>query len=240
MASLSGGEVGRLVGIWRFPVKSMAGESLPEAEVSWNGLAGDRRWAFIRPGIPRSGFSWLTIRERPELWRYRPSFADPARADASATIVRTPAGETLDVTDPALAAQLGEDLRIIKQDRGIFDASPLSLLTTQSLAGIDRLVDPGLTAQRFRPNLVVEATTAARFPEEEWVSCVLRIGTLRMRVDRRDPRCVVINVDPETGQRDPEVLRAVASHRANCVGVYGATVIPGRIALGDAVILDDR
>ena len=71
--------VGRVAGLWRYPVKSMAGEELDGAEVSWHGLAGDRRWAFIRAGQVRSGFPWLTIRERPELAHYRPRFADPGR-----------------------------------------------------------------------------------------------------------------------------------------------------------------
>jgi uncharacterized protein len=53
-----------VVGLWRYPVKSMAGEALVAAEVSWHGLAGDRRWAFVRDGVVRSGFPWLTLRER--------------------------------------------------------------------------------------------------------------------------------------------------------------------------------
>ena len=71
--------VGRVVALWRYPVKSMAGEELDGAGVSWHGLAGDRRWAFIRDGQVRSGFPWLTMRERPELARYRPRFAEPGR-----------------------------------------------------------------------------------------------------------------------------------------------------------------
>ncbi|MFN2464119.1 MAG: MOSC N-terminal beta barrel domain-containing protein, partial [Candidatus Dormibacteria bacterium] len=54
--------VGRVAALWRYPVKSMAGEALAVADVSWHGLAGDRRWAFIREGQERSGFPWLTIR----------------------------------------------------------------------------------------------------------------------------------------------------------------------------------
>ena len=71
----------------------MAAEELAGAEVSWHGLAGDRRWAFIRDGQVRSGFPWLTIRERPQMARYRPRFAEPDRPDASLTLVRTPLGE---------------------------------------------------------------------------------------------------------------------------------------------------
>src|ERR1700756_892372 len=74
--------VGRVVALRRYPVKSMAGEELDDAEVSWHGLAGDRRWAFIRDGQVRSGFPWLTIRERPEMARYRPFYTERARPNA--------------------------------------------------------------------------------------------------------------------------------------------------------------
>jgi uncharacterized protein YcbX len=60
-----------------------------------------------------------------------------------------------------------------------------------------------------------------------------------MRVDQRDPRCVVVNVDPDTSERDPAVLRAIAQARDSCVGVYGTTVDPGRLAVGDPVVLED-
>ena len=58
-------EVGRVVALRRYPVKSMAPEVLTEVDVSWHWLAGDRRWAFIRNGLVQSGFSWLTLRQRP-------------------------------------------------------------------------------------------------------------------------------------------------------------------------------
>ena len=96
--------VGRVVGLWRYPVKSMAAERLDEVEVSWHGLAGDRRWAFIRDGQVGSGFPWLTIRERPEMALYRPRFAEPGRPNASRTLVRTPSGGEFDTADPVLAA----------------------------------------------------------------------------------------------------------------------------------------
>ncbi len=86
---------GRVAALWRYPVKSMAGEPLEDAGVSWNGLAGDRRWAFIRAGQERSGFPWLTIRDQAEMAHYRPRFAEPGRPNASLTLVRTPAGAEL-------------------------------------------------------------------------------------------------------------------------------------------------
>jgi hypothetical protein len=225
--------------LWRYPVKSMGGESLPDVEVSWNGLAGDRRWAFVRPGLERSGFPWLTIRERSDLGHYRPWFVEPERPNASRTVVHTPSGDELDVADPALAAELGEGVRVIRQNRGVFDAMPLSLVTTQTVDRLGALVGSDLDVRRFRPNLVVEASGGEPFLEESWLGRVLAVGGMRMRVDRRDERCVVVNVEPATAERDPEVLRTIARERDACLGVYGSTVRPGRVAVGDPVRLDE-
>jgi uncharacterized protein YcbX len=225
--------------LWRYPVKSMSEEALESVGVSWHGLAGDRRWAFVREGLARSGFPWLTIRERADMGLYRPSFADPGRPDASRTVVLTPSGESFDVTDPALALELGHGARVIKQNRGIFDNSPLSLMTTQTVAALGALVGRELDPKRFRPNLLVRSSGAGPFAEEGWVGRVLRVGGMRMRVDQRDERCVVVNVDPETRERDPAVLRAIAQERDACLGVYGATVEPGGVAGGAAVTSED-
>lgn len=231
--------VGRVVGLWRYPVKSMAAEALPEVDVGWHGLAGDRRWAFIRNGVAQSGFPWLTLRERKDLNHYRPSFVEPARPDKSATVVRTPSEAIFDVADPALAAELyTNEVRVIRQDRGVFDTFPLSVITTQTIGRLGDMVGAGLDVQRFRPNILVEAAAEAPFAEDRWVGCVLRIGGMRMRVDKRDGRCVVITIDPVTAERNPAILRAVARDRQGCLGVYGTTVEPGRVAVNDPVLIE--
>jgi uncharacterized protein YcbX len=114
---------------------------------------------------------------------------------------------------------------------------PLSLLSTQALAGLGRLAGTGLTAPRFRPNLLVDAP-GGEFPEDGWVGRVLRAGGLRMRVDQRDQRCVMVTIDPVTLCRNPAVLRAIATERDARLGVYGTTVTPGRVAVGDPVELE--
>lgn len=231
-------QIGTLTGLWRYPVKSMTAEPLTRAEVSWNGVAGDRRWAFIRPHLERSGFPWLTLREVADMGQFTPRFADPAEPDMSRTLVRTPEGDEYEVTDPALAARLGDGVRVIKQDRGVFDSLPLSLITTRTVQGIEALTGRSLEIARFRPNLLVEPSSGEAFPEDAWLGATLRIGAMRMRIDRRDPRCVITTMDPGTGQRDPSVLRQIAQHRDNCAGVYGTTVTPGSIAVGDAVVIE--
>jgi uncharacterized protein len=233
--------LGRVVNLWRYPVKSMAAEPLAEVEVSWHGFAGDRRWAFVRDGVPQSGFPWLTLRERPDLNHYLPSLVDPAQPDKSATTVRTPSGVVFDVTDPALAAELSPDgARAIKQNRGIFDTFPLSLVTTQTIARLGEMVGVPLDVHRFRPNILVEAADEAPFQEDDWVGCVLRIGGMAMRVDKRDGRCVVITIDPVTTERNPAILRTVARDRQGCLGVYGSTVTPGRVAVNDTVLVQSH
>ena len=223
--------VGRVAELWRYPVKSMAGERLAAADVGWAGVAGDRRWAFVRPGLERSGFPWLTIREAPAMARHVPRFAEPDRPDESRTLVTTPDGRELDVVDPALAAALGEGVRVIKNHVGLFDVMPLSVISTASIAA----VGDELEVRRFRPNLLVEADGA--FPEDAWVGAELAIGDLVMRVDQRDQRCVLVNVDPDTGERDPSVLKTIARERDACLGVYGTVVRPGGVREGDDVAL---
>ena len=229
--------VGQVGGLFRYPVKSMRAEQLDAVDVSWQGLAGDRRWAFIGDSNAYSGFPWLTIRERPEMALYRPRFAEPDRPDGSQTLVRTPSGQELDVAEPAPAKELGPGVRVIKQSRGVFDTMPLSVLSMQTVSTLGRLVGAELTAVRFRPNIVVDAD-GGDFPEDSWVGRILRVGSLRMRVDQRDSRCVMVTIDPETLQRNPKVLRAITLHRDAKLGVYGSTVEPGRVAVGDAVELE--
>ena len=243
--SLDGVEIGRVVGLWRYPVKSMGREELTESQLSWHGLAGDRRWAFVRDQVT-SGFPWFTLRQRSDMNGYRPSFVDPDRPDESSVTVRTPNGDTLELTDPQLLDELcGGSGSLIKQSRGIFDTFPISLITRASVSRLSQMIDPhladtGLDVRRFRPNILIETTDGRPFAEDDWVGHTLTIGNARLRVDQRDSRCVVVTIDPETGERHPAVLRAVAQERDGCLGVYGSTVEPGRIAIGDPVIVDSQ
>ena len=230
--------VGRVVGLWRYPVKSMGAEALESVEVGWHGLAGDRRWAFIRRDATRSAFPWLTIRDRGDMARFLPTLTRPDRPEVSQTLVRTPSGEEYDVADPALGAVLHpEGATVIRQGRGVFDTFPLSLISVQTIARIGEMVGSRLAVRRFRPNLLVDAAQEEPFIEDSWVGRELVIGGMTMRVDKRDGRCVVITVDPDTGERRPEILRAVADERQGCLGVYGSTVRPGVVALDDHVRL---
>jgi uncharacterized protein YcbX len=230
---------GTVAALWRYPVKSMAEESLDAVEVDWQGLAGDRRWAFLDPGKSTSSFPWRTIRELPTMNQYRPRLVDPERPEASAVRVRTPEHGELDVTDPALASELGEGVGLIRQNRGNFDWLPLTLMTSETVNGLSALVGEPLDPRRFRPNIYVASTVGRDFPEDAWVGRTLRVGGMRMRGDEKDQRCVMVNVDPDTSERNPAVLRSIARERKNCLGLHGSTMTAGRVAIGDPVLLED-
>lgn len=230
--------VGTVQALYRYPVKSMAAESLARSAVSWHGFAGDRRYAFVRPGLERSGFPWLTIREQPHLWRYVPRFVDPTDVEGSDTVVTTPDGVELGVTDPELARRLGSGVRAMKVYSGVFDTFPLSLLTVRSVEALGATVGQQLAPVRFRPNILIETGDSAPFLEDGWVGAILRIGALRCRLDKRDKRCVVVNTDPSDLTANANVLRAIAQDRGAHFGVYGSTVEPGEIAVGDPVLIE--
>ena len=128
--------------------------------------------------------------------------------------------------------------RVIRQNRGIFDTFPLSLITTRTIAGLSEMVGQPLDVLRFRPNILVEASSDEPFAEDGWVGSVIRIGAARVRIDKRDGRCAVITIDPVTHVRTPAVLRTVVDQREGCLGVYGSAVEPGRIAINDPVSIE--
>jgi uncharacterized protein YcbX len=229
---------GRVAALFRYPVKSMRGESVASIEVGWNGFVGDRRWAFVRDGMTMNGFPWLTIRQRPELALHESRLLNPDDPEKTPTIVKTPAGEQLDVADPRLADALGNGARVIRQSRGIFDALPLSLISRQTVAALSAETGLDLDVRRFRPNIVVDAPGDGDFPEVSWVGKVLRIGGFAMRIDKRDKRCVVVTVDPYTAEKSPEVLATIRERHEQFLGVYGSVVEPGVVAVGDTVTLE--
>ncbi|HRQ39617.1 MAG TPA: MOSC domain-containing protein [Chloroflexota bacterium] len=233
-------EVGRVHEIWRYPVKSMAGEQLDAAQVTWNGLDGDRRAAFVR-GDDHSGFPWLTARLIPELVRYRPFYNDLDDLRNSSVTVETPGGQRLSLDADELRAELaglyGRDISLIRIRRGIFDSLPLSLMSTATVAALDESLDFDLDRRRFRQNIIIETFDGRPFAEESWVGEALAVGDVQLRLNQRLPRCQLINVDPDTAVRSPATLKLVAQTRDNCVGVVCTPQSTGIIRVGDVVRL---
>src|SRR5215211_5227733 len=99
-------EIGHVEALFRYPVKSMAGERLETATLGWHGLEGDRRLALRRTN-DRSGFPWLSASQLPALLRCVPHGLEDAADQALPTYVRTPDGEQMSVLGEDLAAEVG-------------------------------------------------------------------------------------------------------------------------------------
>jgi uncharacterized protein YcbX len=218
----------------------MAGEALASTDISWAGLAGDRRWAFVRPHSQGSGFPWHTIREFPEMSTYAALLSEPGRPDRSRVLVQTPDGGLYDVTDPRLAAELGTGLRVMRLHRGTFDAMPVSVISDSTVSALCTLAHVPGNERRFRPNVVVKLDSGVPFEEDEWVGSAVRIGAAVVRMDRRDSRCIIVNVDPASGLPDSHLLKVIGTTRGACAGVYGTIVRPGLIRVGDPVVVEKR
>ncbi len=242
MTNLS--HVGVISGLYRYPVKSMRGESLQQAHLYWHGLDGDRRYAFVRQGVD-SGFPWLTGREVSHLLRYTPRFARPDEPRDSPIIVTTPDGRELPVDAPELAEELAGMYRspvfLFRLGRGAYDSQVLSLISNASVAALGRSAGMELDGKRFRQNIYLETRDGLPFGEEEWLDKTLVFGDdpegPRVRLIRRIVRCVMINIDPQTAERDARVLKTVAQTRDSCAGVYASVERTGTLRVGDKVSL---
>ena len=248
MPTHTGALVGHVKAIYRYPVKSMRGEALDEAQLGFLGFAGDRRFAFIQTE-DRTGFPWLTGREYPSLVRYAPAFTDPAAPNKSLVRVRTPDGLDLLLESATLREHLeqasGRALHLLRLDfNRTFDAGDVSLITTGTLASLSRLVGRQLDVRHFRPNAVVETTAeAGARPETVWVGRTLVFGegdeAPRIRVTMNDSRCKMVDIDPDLGAPQPGVLAAIVREHGGEAGVYGAIEQPGIIIAGAAVALKE-
>jgi hypothetical protein len=163
----------------------------------------------------------------------------------SAVEVKLPDGRTLSIDAPELNEELteayGKPVNLIKIDRGAFDSQVISVMSTATVAALGEAIGTNVTPLRFRQNIIIEPFDDQPFVEERWLDSGLVFGSrpdgLRLRLNRRIQRCVMINIDPETSEKEPAVLKTVAQIRQSCVGVYGSTERPGMIRVGDVVKL---
>jgi uncharacterized protein len=233
-------ELGQVEAIFRYPVKSMAGERLETAELGWHGIEGDRRFAFLRIN-DRSGFPWLSASKLPDLVRFAPH-GNNGQADLP-THIRTPEG----VDHPILSEELdveierryGAPVQMMQLKHGVFDEAAVSVINVDTIEEISRVAGLTSDARRFRPNLVIRSAKSAAFEEDKWVGGVLTFGegdnAPAIAVTMRDIRCAMLNLDPDTARPSPEMMKAVVRVHENTAGVYGTVTRTGQLAAGQRI-----
>jgi uncharacterized protein len=258
--------IGKVESLWRYPVKSMRGEELDEMFAGYAGVYGDRVFAFTSSLSPK-GFPFFTGRDQRQMIRYRARFrnpkkaarpinlaeaessgANPISANASELMieVETPDGKTIAIDDPALIDNLcanidgKHELKLLRSDKAITDCRPLSIFAVQSAKKLGEETGTNVDKRRFRANVYVDLTNADAFAENQFVGKTLRIGPkVVVSVLERDPRCMMITLDPDTAEKTPAILKQVAQAHEGMAGVYGAVLAEGMIRKGDSVELID-
>jgi uncharacterized protein YcbX len=236
--------IGRVEALYRYPVKSMAGERVESAELGWHGLAGDRRLAFRRVD-DRGGFPWLSATMLPELLLFAPCREAGGAEAALPTRVRTPEGTDLPIFGEDLAAlvghRLGAPVEMMQLRQGIFDEASVSVISADTVREVGGLAGQEPDARRFRPNVVVRPAHPGPFLEDEWVGSVLVFGegvdAPSITVTLRDERCAMIGLDPDSARPAPEMLKAVVRANQGTAGIYATVTRIGRLAVGQPIFL---
>jgi uncharacterized protein YcbX len=209
----------RVAELWRYPVKSLAGERLERAVVTPNGIAGDRV-VHVRDRRDRV----VTARNRPRLLALHGTLGPdgeplidgrPWTAPESAAAVREAAG-----AEATLARYDGPER---------FDVLPLLIATDGAIAAL------GVDGRRLRPNIVISGV--AGVAERQWPGRKLRIGDVVISMEKLRGRCVMTAWDPDTQVQDLSVLRRIADDFGGTMALDSDVVSGGTIAIGDPVEL---
>jgi len=236
----------RVLALWRYPVKSMQGESLTNADVGELGIDGDRQWAVIDGATGNA----LTARRVPAL------LMASARLSALGGVEVTLPDGRAGNDDADLSDWLGRPVRLERASaervgtyeiefdpeheggfedgewvswqgpEGTFHDSARTRLHVLSSGSIG-----AWPVRRFRPNVFFEGAG-----EQEWVGRQLTIGSVRLDVSKQTDRCNM-TTRPQPGgiERDVDVLRTILKQRGGNLGVGTMVVTPGRITVGDAI-----
>ena len=207
----------RLAEIWRYPVKSMAGEQLTEAEVGLEGIPGDR---VVHVEDPRGRV--VTSRSRPQLLLHHATLG--------------PGGEPLVDGRPWRGPEVARDVeaatgaaaRLVRDD-GLdrFDVLPLLVATDGAVASL------GTDRRRFRPNLLIAGVPG--LAEREWEGSELHVGRAVIRMVSLRQRCIMTTFDPDTAEQDVNVLLRIHRELGGVLALDCDVLQPGRVSVGDPV-----
>lgn len=221
----------RVTHLYRYPVKSMAGEALESTKVEYGGLAFDRLYAFIDHTPHRDGKK-LTARQVPRMLGLRASTHDGEvsviRADGAAFRVGH------DLTE-FVAATLGRPVSMVTRRDGesLHDAHDVLVLNAASLRALQEEWGKPLDVVRFRPNIVLDGPEVTAYEEEGWIGRSFGVGGACLTVVEANVRCGIPTLDPQTLQPDPSLLTLLVERHRQCFGVYCRVTQSGAVACGD-------
>ena len=222
----------RITHLWRYPVKSLAGESLTNTRVDRGGVPFDRHYIIIDGDSRRRGKA-LTARLVADLLAYR------ATAAGEAVRVQAPDGRVFAI-DEAFSSHLQSALSrpISIETAGasgepFHDAHDILVLNDASVRALEQEWGHPLNPLRFRPNIMLAGDDLAPYVENQWVGHRFKVGEAIFEGAALDERCVLTTIDPDTLARDPSFLRLIVERHDQCFGLYCRVQKAGKIAIGD-------
>ncbi len=237
--------IGTVKQIWRFPVKSMAGEQLSSCTVGGGGIAGDRGWAIREEtsGKLATGTRYPLLMQCAA--RYR---GQPVNGTIQHVEMRLPDGVVVGSDAPDVNMRLTEllakpvSLSPLQQDSNAehyFDVTPIHVLTTATLAEMSRLNPEALwDVRRFRPNFFVETEPLFKgLVEFEWIGRTLRVGEVEVRCELRTERCAMAMNAQAEFPKDESILRSIRDAADMNLGIYARVAASGTVRVGDVVDL---
>lgn len=213
--------VGRVVEVWRYPLKSAQGTRVGRGRLAAGGMPHDRGWALFDPRRPKRPLSAKRVPQLLDL------FAD---VDGDELVVTFPDGTTALEGDVAAAISewMGDLVELRRaEEGGFFDDADVHVISTASLGAWD--------GRRFRPTVVVDAGDG--YPEDAWVGRAVRLGNAFGRVVQRTVRCTMVT-EPQPGGVEHEVsVLTDLGARDDSLGVYIEITGGGWVAEGDGIEL---
>lgn len=208
-----------VAGLWRYPVKTLAGEALDEADLTTNGIPGDRI-VYVRgpEGVRTARIQYRLLGLRGTLGPDGRALIDGVPWDSADALAA--------VRDAA-----GQDAELAEYP-GLFDILPLLVATDGAVAAFGRDV------RRLRPNILIGGVDG--LAERGWGGSELHVGDAVIRLDSLRGRCPITTVDPDTLARDPQVLRDIGRRFGGRLALNADVLRPGRVRIGQPVQLVPR
>ncbi len=203
-----------VAGLWRYPIKTLAGEPITETWVDSDGIHGDRTVHVRGPeGVRTSRRHYRLLGLRGTLGADGTPLVNghPWHSGAASDAVRGAAGD-----DAWLEEYLGVER---------FDVLPLLVATDGAVTAFGRDV------RRLRPNILIGGVEG--MAERSWEGKELHIGEVVIRLDSLRGRCPMTTVDPDTITRDPQVLRDIGLRFGGKLALNAEVLQAGQIRVGD-------
>jgi uncharacterized protein len=235
---------GSVLFLKRWPVKSMAGESVDALCIDELGAIGDRVHALFAPlnGTPRR----INAQGVPRLLAWAAAYPDTdaaalTRDSLPKPAITAPDGRTRSWDDPGLPAalrdDLGRDVTLVREEDGLQDRpTTLHVTVARSVHALGEAIGGTVDARRFRSNLHLDLD-AEPFAEDAWIGRRLRIGAAELEVVETCERCAIPTRDPDTQEKWPQLLRWLAAERDTMFGLIVRATGPAVVRPGDPVEL---